>query len=830
MGLGVNTMHYTGMAAMRMPAEITYDPLTVALSVAIAIVAGTAALWLSFNLASMRARLASALVMAAAVCGMHYTGMAAASYICTAQVPGAGSGMATALLAVAISVAAFAILCLALLLAIVDQRFEARANEEAERLRRNEERFRSLIQNAADVIVVADADGVLTYVSASVERTLGYTTEFPISRHPRDFVHPGELQDLQRFFEAIKAAPFAIVTEEFRLKRADGLYGDYEVVGTNLLDDPAVGGIVFNVRDIGARRENAILEQRIAERTAELSQTNIQLKQEIAERNQAQDDLKRAHTFLERKVEERTQELQAAKEAAEQASLAKSQFLASMSHELRTPLNAVIGYSEMLYEDAEMDGREDQMADLAKIRSAGKHLLSLINDILDLSKIEAGRMEVHFEPVDLDALLADVAATCQPLVAKNQNVLSVDVPMPLGTIEADTTKLRQSLLNLLGNAAKFTEKGAITLRAERVNEDRADWIRFAVRDTGIGIASSDMKKLFDSFAQVHEPTNGKYGGTGLGLAISQRLCNLMGGQILVESEVGRGSTFTLVLPAHSARDAGLDAPAHPAPPQQPAFWAEANKGVAVIIDDDPTARDLIARVLLKEGFTPAPAQNAEAGIALAKSLKPEIIILDVMMPGTNGWEALRTIKADPDLHACPVVMLTMIDERQKGLELGADDYLIKPVDREVLTGTLDRLRAHAEADRVLLVNERIEDGRSTAEDLRGQGWSVDVALSSVQALQCMAERMPHVVIVELSQPSAGMEFVRRLVGTWPNLPVILTAVTDLDPESETGLDGHVAIVRPEPGQPARIADEVRKAISEHAAGVSAAPVLKRVAR
>ena len=284
--------------------------------------------------------------------------------------------------------------------------------------------------------------------------------------------------------------------------------------------------------------EKGELSPALIERSVRFALAHAQVRRSLAEQS----------SLLQRKVEERTQELQIAKQAAEQANLAKSQFLASMSHELRTPLNAVIGYSEMLYEDAEIDGRADQMTDLAKILSASKHLLSLINDVLDLSKIEAGRMEVHSKPVDLDALVADVATTCQALAAKNQNTLSVMVPKLVGTIMADETKLRQTLLNLLGNAAKFTERGKITLQAERVSEGGLDWVRFAVCDTGIGIAPAHINKLFDSFVQVHAPTDGKYGGTGLGLAITQRLCDLMGGKIFVESELGKGSIFTLLLP------------------------------------------------------------------------------------------------------------------------------------------------------------------------------------------------------------------------------------------------------------------------------------------
>ncbi len=343
-------------------------------------------------------------------------------------------------------------------------------------------------------------------------------------------------------------------------------------------------------------------------------------------------------------------ELEETNNRVEAASRYKSQFLANMSHELRTPLNAIIGYSEMLQEEAEELGHGDLTPDLQKINAAGKHLLALINDILDLSKIEAGRMDLYLETFDLGSMLHDVITTIQPLVEKNGNTLSMHCrPEALGNMHADLTKVRQSIFNLLSNASKFTQQGIITLAVTRDRVEDADWIAFSVTDTGIGMTPEQMSRLFEAFSQVEASTARQFGGTGLGLAITRHFCRMMGGEITVQSELGKGSIFTIRLPAED-----YDRRAQPTPPAEPTTKPLPEGASSVlVIDDDPTVHDLMQRSLGKEGFRMVAAAGGEEGLRLAKAMRPAAITLDVMMPGMDGWAVLTALKADPDLADIP---------------------------------------------------------------------------------------------------------------------------------------------------------------------------------
>jgi adenylate cyclase len=480
-----------------------------------------------------------------------------------------------------------------------------------------------------------------------------------------------------------------------------------------------------------------------------------------------------------------------ARDAAMEATVAKSRFLANMSHELRTPLNAVIGITEMLMEDAEESGDRSVREPLERISRAGKHLLQLINEVLDLSKIEAGKLEISYQPIALAPLVDDVVGEVEPLAEKNGNRLVVECPPDIGAVRSDPTRLRQIVLNLLGNACKFTERGSVTLSVDRSRANDEDWISIRVADTGIGMTKEQLGKLFQEFSQVDNSTTRKYGGTGLGLAISDRLCRLMGGSIEVESEPGVGTTFSVRLPAD--RPGLADAAVIQAEPP-PAEYTPSRSNRVLVIDDDATVRNLMRRYLSREGFDVVTAGGGREGLEFARELHPSVITLDVFMPDLDGWSVLQAIKQDADLNRIPVIMMTIADEKQKGFTLGAAGYLTKPVDRAQLAELLNRFKAPATTPRVLVVEDNLTDREMMRRLLVGEGWEVTIAVNGREALDRFDQDHTNLILLDLMMPEMdGFEFLAEIRKNpkFASTPVIVVTAADLSPADRRRLDGGV---------------------------------------
>jgi signal transduction histidine kinase/CheY-like chemotaxis protein len=471
----------------------------------------------------------------------------------------------------------------------------------------------------------------------------------------------------------------------------------------------------------------------------------------------------------------------------------KSEFLANMSHELRTPLNAIIGYSEMLEEEAADLDQKTFIPDLQKINGAGKHLMSLISNILDLSKIEAGKMDLYLEDFEIIPMIKEVIATVKPLIEKNANTLQLHYADGLGQMRSDVTKLRQMLFNLLSNASKFTERGTITLRVDRESANGGQWVNFSVSDTGIGMTAEQTSKLFQAFTQADTSTTRKYGGTGLGLAISQKFCRLMGGEITMESTVGQGSTFKVRLPAVVTESKAEVSYRSEETSLTTAQMSEGTPTV-LVIDDDPTVHDLVKRFLAKEGLNMIGARSGEEGVRLAKEVHPAAITLDVLMPGMDGWAVLTELKADPVLSEIPVIMLTIMDEKQMGYALGAADYLTKPIDWDRLAAILQRYDCARPPCPLLIVEDDPIMREMLRRRLEKEDWTVIEAENGRVALERMAERQPDLILLDLMMPEMdGFQFLDeiRKRKDWHAIPVIVVTAKELSLEDRQRLNGSV---------------------------------------
>ncbi len=497
-------------------------------------------------------------------------------------------------------------------------------------------------------------------------------------------------------------------------------------------------------------------------------------------------------------VAERTQQLQIALDDAEssktqalQASKIKSEFLANMSHELRTPMNAIIGYSEMLIEEhAQSTTHKETIEDLQKIQFAGKHLLNIINDVLDLSKIEAGRMTLYLEDIEVEKLIHEIEKTVQPLFLKGNNKFKTHCQPNLGSIISDQTKIRQTLFNLLSNAAKFTQNGSVDLFVHRSNNA----ISFTVQDSGIGMDESQISKLFEPFTQADASTTRKYGGTGLGLTISQHFCEMLGGSISVTSKIGQGSSFHVNIPTHSIDPNNIQRSTQPptqttTPSTRQLSISSNNLPTVVVVDDDPNIVDLIARVLNREGYQVIPIHDPRSAVTTIQTTQPILAIIDLILPGTDGWALLRQLKENPPTQSIPVVMISITPDQQMGVALGALDFLPKPIQWPRLLTILHSLE-HKEPNKpksALIVEDDPQTAELTQRTLEKSHWITSIAPNGKMALEALCIAIPDLILLDLMMPEMdGFEFLCKMNQNpnWTHIPVVVLTAMDLDDSQE----------------------------------------------
>lgn len=669
-------------------------------------------------------------------------------------------------------------------------RLEEKVQERTIELTESKRRLSDILNFLPDATIVIDNKGTVITWNRAMEVMTGVPAHEMLGKGGHEYSLPlyGErraiLIDLVMNFGDVMEQKYTNIQ-----RVGDTLVG--EALAPNL---PGGGKYLSSTASLlkNSRGEVVGAVESIRDRT-ELKLTEDRLKEHVTKLENYADELNKMNEELRVMRDEHKK----AKDDAESANRAKSTFLANMSHELRTPMNAIIGYSEMLVEEAEELGYDSFIADLNNINSSGRHLLALINDVLDFSKIEAGKIELYLETFEVAPMIHDVTSTINLLAKKNSNTLEVICPEEIGALHADLTKVRSALFNLLGNACKFTKQGQITLEVATGSEagSGSSWYYFTIRDTGIGMTTEQKDKLFQAFMQADSSTTRKYGGTGLGLSISRHFCRMMGGDITVASDEGQGSTFTIRIPAVVSRTS--TEASGPMPVLSTVPTPDRIGSLVLIIDDDPKSRDLLSRSLRQEQYAIACASSGEEGLMLARQLHPDVIVLDVLMPIMDGWKVLSTLKADPELKDIPVIIQSMLDEKNMGFALGASDYLTKPIDHDRLSQVIKKYLHDNRNDSILIIDDDQSTRNMMQRMLEKDGWTVETAENGRIGLERALLRMPTLILLDLMMPEMdGFQFVDELRTreALRAVPVVVVTAKDLSPQDRERLEGYVKLI------------------------------------
>jgi signal transduction histidine kinase/DNA-binding response OmpR family regulator len=631
-----------------------------------------------------------------------------------------------------------------------------------------------------DLTIVAVSDAYLSATMTKREEILGRGIFDVFPDNPDDPEASGATNlrtSLDRVRSELVADTMAIQKYDIRRRESEG--GGFEVRYWSPLNSPVLGP---------GRNLDYIIHR--VEDVTEF----VKLKEQGALQQQFTDDLRQRTTQMEIELFERSQELQKLNGELLVANKAKSVFLANMSHELRTPLNAILGFSELLLDDA--DNRFNNPARrgfLERIHVGGEHLLGLINDILDLSKVEAGQMKLRLETVSIAKAVDDVVSTAQPLAAKKQLKVVTNSGLA-GELVADAGKLTQMLLNLISNAIKFTpEGGIITISARRTPE----LMEIAVADTGLGISKTDLGRIFQDFQQIDSGVDQQNQGTGLGLSLTRRFAVLHGGDVRVESELGKGSVFTLSLPlagpAFSKRE--------DAEPGQsvPDAAAVDDRPLVLIVEDDPAAAELVKHIVERGGFRTKIACSAREALAKARELRPMAITLDIVLPDLDGWELLKRLKQDETTSAIPVAVVSVVDNPELGVALGALDYFVKPIRANEFLKRFSvfnfKRTLGREEVRVLVVDDEAANRELLAAVLEPAGFKVIMAATGNEAIRLANSGQPDVILLDLMMPGVtGLDVVKalRAEDATAEIPIIVLTAKEVTDTDKMQLNGHVS--------------------------------------